>query len=327
MLNNISKRLLKVILEHRYGILVAFLVGFIFFLPHLLMPIFQQEDVTYTPLVVRDVGGRAIDEKLYLGYVHEVMEGHIIPRSTVWEWQDQAILSHPGPIPAIVLGAIGIALGGLKQTYIISFFIFPFLGSLLVYGIAFRLTSNKRISAMAAPLLYFPVTYIKVFLTSNITSPMGYFSRFYPVLFNFIIFALALLFLLLLLQKKEWKYVFLSGITGGLLFFTYFYYWTYYLILVSIISAAAVLFLRKKIDLRKVLVFSTTVIVLGMFYFLLFARHNLNEKKDMLLRYTGAELTHTPNYFHSILILIIILSYVSYIYYCSKSSQTKELPW
>src|SRR3989344_1484873 len=187
-------KLLKVILEHRYGLLVALLIGFIFFLPHILMPILQPEDVTYTPLVVRDVGGRAIDEKLYLGYVHEVMEGHIIPRSTAWEWQDKAILSHPGPIPAIVLGAMGIALGGIKQTYIISFFIFPFLGSLLIYNIAFRLTSDKKLSSMAAPLLYFPVTYIKVFLTTQISAPIGYFSRFYPVLFNFIIFALALLF-------------------------------------------------------------------------------------------------------------------------------------
>ena len=318
----------KLISEHRYGIAIAFLIGFIFLLPHLLMPLLQQEGVNYTPLVVRDVGGRAVDEKLYLGYVHEVIEGHIIPRSTAWEWQDKAILSHPGPVPAIILGAMGLALGGIKQTYIISFFIFPFLGSLLIYCIAFRLTANKRISCAAAPLLYFPMTYIKLFLTTDTTSPMGYFSRFYPVLFNFIIFALALLFLLLLLQKKEWKYAFLSGIFGGLLFFTYFYYWSYYVIVVCIFSAVAVLFLRKKVDLRKILVFFTIVIFFWTIYFLLFAHHNVSEKSDMLLRYTGAKLTHAPNYVYSMLLLIIIISYVYFIYHhYFRSQQKEELPW
>ncbi len=320
--------IVKLLSEHRYGIAIAFLIGFIFLLPHLLMPLLQQEGVKYTPLVVRDVGGRAVDEKLYLGYVHEVMEGHIIPRSTAWEWQDKAILSHPGPIPAIILGAMGLALGGIKQTYIISFFIFPLLGSLLVYGIAFRLTANRKISCMTAPLLYFPITYIKIFLTSNITSPIGYFSRFYPVLFNFIIFALALLFLLLLLQKKEWKYVFLSGIFGGLLFFTYFYYWTYYFIVIMIISAAAVLFRRKNIDIRKILVFLTIVIFFGIIYFLLFARHNIDETNDMLLRYTGAKLTHAPNYVYSIFLLVISIGSIYFIYYhYFRSHKKKELPW
>ncbi|MDP3698744.1 MAG: hypothetical protein Q8R47_04090 [Nanoarchaeota archaeon] len=320
-------KILKVILEHRYGILVAFLVGSIFFLPHILIPLLQDEGVEYLPLVVKGVGGRLTDEALYAGYVHDVIEGHLIPRSTIWEWQDKTIPSHAGPLPAMVLGGLGIILGGLTPIYIFSFFIFPFIGSLLVYAIAFRLTSNKKISCMAAPLLYFPATNLFYFLTHKIAQPIGYFSRFYPVLFNFIIFALALLFLLLLLQKREWKYVFLSGISGGLLFFTYFYYWTVYAVMAIIILLLTFTVLRKN-SLLKIGTYLLIVFSFGITNFLLFTRHNLGEKTALLLRLSGAKFTHFPDLPYSALLLVVAAFYIGYSYYSYKRveqlGQSKE---
>src|SRR3989344_7793290 len=317
------KKISEVILEHRYGLLVAFLVGFIFFLPYLLIPILQDEGVEYSPLVVKGVAGRLTDEALYAGYVHDVMEGHLIPRSTVWEWQEKTIPSHAGPLPGMVLGGLGIILGGLTQIYTLSFFIFPFIGSLLVYAIAFRLTLNKKISCMAAPLLYCPATNLFYFITHTTIQPIGYFSRFYPVMFNFIVFALALLFLLLLLQKREWKYVFLSGITGGLLFFTYFYYWTFYAVM-AVIILLLTLTVSKKISLLKTGAYFLIVFSFGITNFLLFTRHNLGDKTALLLRLNGAKFTHIPEISYSALLLVVTFFYICYNHYSSKRVEQPE---
>ncbi|MEK6939123.1 MAG: hypothetical protein AABX31_00190 [Nanoarchaeota archaeon] len=315
------KKILTLILKHRYGIAVSLLIGIIFFLPHLLMPLLQDQGVEYSPLVVKGVAGRLTDEALYAGYVHEVIEGHLIPRSSIWEWQDKIVPSHAGPLPAIVLGILGIILGGLTRVYIFSFFIFPFIGSLLVYAIAFRLTSNKKVSCLAAPLIYFPATNLVLFVTGKIVQPIGYFSRFYPVLFNFIIFAFALLCLILLLQKKEWKYVFLSALSGSLLFFTYFYYWTFYVVMSIILLAFT--FITLKRDSLKLRIHLGIIFAVGITHFFLFTRPSLGDKTTMLLRLNGAKITHLPEISYSLLLLAVTIFYIIYSYYSFKKV---ELP-
>ena len=345
--------IVKLISEHRYGIAISILIGLIFFLPHILMPALQDEGVKYMPLVVRNVAGRLVDEVLYAGYVHDVIEGNFLPRSTIFEWQDKGVPSHSGPLPAIVLGRLGVILGGLAPVYIISFFIFPFLGSLLVYFIAFRLTRHKKISYLAMPLLYFPITnlpmFISGFFSGRITRPIGYFSRFYPVMFNFVIFALALLCIVLMLQKKEWKYVFLSGLTGGLLFFTYFYYWTYYTAAAVIIILLNLTTMKKtpdKIegglknklrphqnksqiafknnDLFKFLIYFAVVASFGLLNFVLFTRHNLRGKDAVILRLAGAKYTHLPDLPYSLLLLGFLIFYIFYSYYTYKVSEQEQ---
>lgn len=237
-------RYCKQIKEHRIAIVLSVLIGIIFLLPHLLIPLLQDDSKNYSPLVVKGVDARSVDEVFYAAYVQEAAEGHLLPRSNVLEWKDKSILSHAGaPFPSLILGVLSLFLGGVVNTYIFSYFFFTALSSLLTYIFTYLLTKNKILSLIAPPLLFFSPTYMFKFFNDQIVQPISYFSRFYPVLVDFPIFAFTLLAIFWLLQKKEWKFALLSGILGGLLFYTYFYYWTFYLVFIGLMCF---LYLIKK---------------------------------------------------------------------------------
>lgn len=120
---------------------------------------------------------------------------------------------------------------------------------------------------MAPPLLFFSPTYMLKFFSDQIVQPISYFSRFYPVLVDFPIFAITLLAVLWLLKKQKWKAALISGILGGLLFYTYFYYWTFYIIFIGLLWMAA-LFRKDFILFKKITVSGLVTAVIGATFFL-----------------------------------------------------------
>lgn len=261
-------RYYKRIKEHQAAVIVSSLIGLIFLLPSLLIPLLQDDSTNYSPLVVKGVDARGVDEVFYAAYVQEAAEGHLIPRSNVLEWKDKPILSHAGaPFPSLLLGLISIPLGGVANTYIFSYFFFTAISSLLMYALAYLLTRHKTLSLIAPPLLFFSPTYLLKFFSDQIVQPISYFSRFYPVLVDFPIFAATLLAMFLLLQERKWKFAVMSGIFGGLLFYTYFYYWTFYLIFIGLLW---LLYLIRKewVILKKLTASCLLTIAIGATFFL-----------------------------------------------------------
>ena len=248
--------------------MISLVIGFIFLLPHLLIPLLQDDSQNYSPLVVKGVDARGADEVFYAAYVQEAAEGHLIPRSNVLEWKDGLILSHAGaPFPSLILGVMSLVLGGVVNTYIFSYFFFTAISSLLMYTLSYLLTKNKTLSLIAPLLLFFSPTYLIKFFNDQIVQPISYFSRFYPVLVDFPIFAVTLLTVFLLLRKQNWKFAALSGILGGLLFYTYFYYWTFYLVFIGLLW---IFYLVKKewALFKKITLSCLLTVVIGATFFL-----------------------------------------------------------
>ncbi|MDP3698752.1 MAG: hypothetical protein Q8R47_04130 [Nanoarchaeota archaeon] len=310
----------KKIKEHRAALIVSLLIGLIFLLPSLLIPLLQEDSRIYSPLVVKGVDARGVDEVFYAAYVQEAAEGHLIPRSNILEWKDTSILSHAGsPFPSLILGVMSWLLGGVVNTYIFSYFFFTFIGSLLIYALSYLLTKNKTLSLIAPPLLFFSPTYMLKFFNDQIVQPISYFSRFYPVLVDFPIFAITLLAVWWLLKKQKWKAALISGILGGLLFYTYFYYWTFYIIFISLIWITSLL--RKDFTLFKKITLSGLVTAVIGTTFFLNSISTIANRAEILHRLNPI-FTRSPDWPITLFLLsiVIVLTYAA----CERSERSED---
>lgn len=312
----------KKVKEHWAALAVSLLIGLIFLLPHLLIPLLQDDSKNYSPLVVKGVDARSVDEVFYAAYVQEASEGHLIPRSNILEWKDTAVLSHAGaPFPSLLLGMMSLVLGGVVNTYIFSYFFFTAISSLLMYVISYSLTKNKILSLVAPPLLFFSPTYLLKFFSDQIVQPISYFSRFYPVLVDFPIFAVTLLAVLWLLREKKWKAALLSGILGGLLFYTYFYYWTFYITFMGLLLAM-VIFRKNFVLSKKIMVSGLVTIVIGVTFFLNSINTIANQAE--ILRRLNATFTRTPDWPITLFLLSIVIMLVyAALYTANKRSEDR----
>ena len=306
----------KKIQEHQAAVILSLLIGIIFLLPHLLTPILQDDSQNYSPLVVKGVDARGVDEVFYAAYVQEAAEGHLIPRSNVLEWKDRLILSHAGaPFPSLLLGVMSWLLGGIVNTYIFSYFFFTLISSLLIYALSYLLTKNKTLSLLAPPLLFFSPTYLLKFFSDQIVQPISYFSRFYPVLVDFPIFAATLLAVLFLLKNKEWKFTIISGILGGLLFYTYFYYWTFYIVFIGLFWLLSLI--RKEMAMFKKLTVSCLLTIIIGATFFLNSISTISNQAEILHR-LNAIVGRSPEWLITLLLLSIVIILV-YAYHQSKN--------
>lgn len=224
--------------------LISLLIGTIFVLPHILIPIFQEGNIVYKPLVVNGVNTQTVDETFYASNIREVYDGHIIVRdSQLFEHKNDITIT---PIfPYIILGYMTYLTGSVENTYIISDFIFPLLTFLLVYFLMFRLTKDRYISALcgcAMLLRGFIFREIKAYIFNlpqlhiqKILGPLGYQSRLPFTQFTFIILISAIVLLYLFLKGRKTIYGVLCGLFMGLLFYTYLYHWTFFFIGIGIL--------------------------------------------------------------------------------------------
>jgi len=330
MVNNINMKErfyqnYKRIKEHQGALIVSLLIGLIFLLPHILIPLLQEDSANYSPLVVKGVDARGVDEVLYAAYVQEAAEGHLIPRSNILEWKNTSILSHAGaPFPSLILGMISLVSGGVVNTYIFSFLFFTVISSLLIYTLAYLLTKNKTLSLIAPPLLFFSPTYIFKFFSDQIVQPISYFSRFYPVLVDFPIFAVTLLAVLWLLREKKWKAALISGILGGLLFYTYFYYWTFHIVFIGLLLAM-VIFRKDFVLSKKIMVSGLVTAMIGVTFFL--NSINTIANRAEILHRLNATFTRTPDWPITLFLLsmIIVLVYINSKKFENIANKEKEV--
>lgn len=313
-----KKAVLQMAQEHRAAVIISLIIGLLFLLPHIVMPILQEDGAMYSPLVVLGVDARSVDEVLYASYVQEVAEGHLLPRSNILEWKERLIISHAGaPFPSFLLGVLSVVLRGVVTTYIFSYFFFTAIASMLIYSFTYLLTKNKVIALLAAPLLFFSPTYILKFFTDNITQPVSYFSRFYPVLVDFPIFVITMLLAFFLLKKKEWKFIVLTGILGGMLFYTYFYYWTFYLVFMGLLLGYCLL--QKEFSLAKKIALSLAItIAIGATFFL--NSWDILSNQTELLQRLGATFGRQPDWGSTVFLVIVL----AFIYFLRKKNQTQH---
>ena len=301
--------ILKTIQEHKYAVITALIIGLIFLLPHIyIYLLLSGENKEYYPITVKQIETKTFDESHYAGYVKDVSDGHIIPRTQITEWKNSSRFSSTNPLPATILGIFNSFLG-IKMTIILSSFILPIILFSLFYLFAHLITKNKIMSIFISVFLFFPPNYLYIAYQNNITQKISYFSRFYAVSFNFIIFSLALILLYQTIKKEKYSLAIITGIIAGLLFYTYFYYWTFYSALIGIMITFFIIRKDKK-NIKKIslILFAIIITIIPFFKNIMAYAPNKNE---MLLR-NGAIFTHLPYKPELTFLLCIILGYMIY---------------
>ena len=307
------------------SVTIAILVGFIFGLPHLLIPIFLGSGVSYTPLVagLDNVCGITHDEALFYGaQIKKIFDGKpFFADVDLYEYRN---VSNPfSTFPYFVFGNIAKLLGSVQRLFILADFILPPLIFYSIYLLLLSLTGEMVVSVFGSIFLIFGPDifraisavlktysgYSYAFWNFPLNNPFS-FSRFISPEFNLPILFFSLYFIYQGIKKYSYFYSAISGIFLGLLFHSYLYFWTFYL---SGSLALLFLYVFKK-DFKRVKIILLAVMIgaiISIPYFLKqiefnkFINHN-----DILLRFglvrgSFVEWYHTIEGFVALLILII----------------------
>lgn len=301
------------LIRDKWGaILISLVIGLIFGLPHILIPILQDNATEYKPLVVKGVNAQTVDEALYASSIREVYDGHIIVR-------DSQLFEHKNDVgifptfPYLILGYMTHLTGSVENTNIISDFIFPILTFLLLYFFMFRLTRNRYISALcgcAILLRGFMFQVLKGYIShsshiQHILRPLLYPSRLPFTQFTFIILLSAIILLYLFLKERKTIYGISCGIFTGLLFYTYLYHWTFFFSGIGILLLILIL-KRDYENSKRVLAVIAIGLLISIPYWIDFVKFKSLPYSDDILGRMGLELGRTPSISSTITYLIFL---------------------
>jgi len=243
--------------------ILAILIGLIFGLPHILIPVLQDKDISYTPLVSGlqyNVCGVTHDESLFYGaQLKEIFDGRsFFSDVDLYEYRDV-----PNPFstfPYFLLGNFAKIFGSVERLFIVADFIFPPLIFFFSYLLILSFTEETMVAIFGSIFLIFGLDFFRTTI-AIIKIYLGYhyafwnfplnnphpFSRFISPEFNLPFFFLALFFLHRGIKRISLFYSICSGILLGILFHSYLYFWTFY---VSGCSILLLTYLLKKDFLR-----------------------------------------------------------------------------
>ncbi|MFC1504040.1 hypothetical protein ACFL6D_01345 [Spirochaetota bacterium] len=229
---------------NKYSILIiSIIVGIIFGLPHILIPLLQDGSTSYTPLVVKNVSGHTWDETyLYAAKIRKVYDGDLMVGDIdVYEYLDKPT---PFPVfPSFILGLLSHLSGNVVRTFIIGDFLFPALLFIVLYLLIFQFTFNRLTSAACSIVvifgyhlwLYFPFfsnnnfrKFIVSVLSADGVNRQLEFSRLDTPQFVFILLIIAIYLIIKSINENKKIFSILSGLFFGLLFYSYLYYWTFF---------------------------------------------------------------------------------------------------
>lgn len=230
-------------------LLMAFLLGIIFGLPHLLIPRILGSSRPYTPFAISGVSALTYDEtSVYAAQVHYAAIRWKPPYDTdAFEHRD--VPSLVSPVPHFLIAAVARILGGVDRAFILCDFFLPPAAFLLFFALFLGMTDDPILSAAggAACLLLpfgprnFLQSSIEILATGHASQvqPLEYSRLVHPEL-SFTIFLAALLFLWRTLRQGRSRDALLAGLFGGGLFYLYLYYWFPWITLCFLLLAYSV---------------------------------------------------------------------------------------
>ena len=274
--------------EYRYILIVALLIGLLSSLPQYIEKKTRPDFAGIHMGVVKDTG-------FYMTRAKEVIDGHsYLSNPYLYEHKDGAPMEFwiPDVIIAKPIQWLGLTIGGGFMMW--SFFL-PLLLALVGYIVFMLLTRSKQLSLLGVLLIHLGIYGVK-FL--RIPSPA----------LNFIFFLLALICLIIWIQKREsekmgphqvsrsaTKYAWASAITFGFLFNVYTYYWTYFVVLFAVFVFCALIFRLKNFPYKKYALIFMGGLIIGTPYFIsMWRAHGLEGRIETLER-LGLIYSHFPS--------------------------------
>lgn len=239
------RQLKPIIFKHKWAILTAVLVGFIYVSPHLYFA-YDLGD-KYQEIYISG----SYDEVFYYNLIRQVYDDQSVTLNPyLVEYPVSSVSSFYRPIE-YTLGLIGQTFNlSISELAISSKFVFPGLVFLAVYVFSY-LVSSSTLAGLVAGLVVLlaselaPLNLNSLWRTFILDSPFHHFLAYSrPV--NPQVSAI-FFFLNLSLLAKVWlqpqlkRYVIVAGILTGLLAYIYFFFWNFTLILVGLLIFAAVL--------------------------------------------------------------------------------------
>lgn len=226
-------------------IIITFIVGFLYFLPNILVPYFynQQFETSYG---WRDMAYFSFEEMFSYGAsIRDIVKGHFLGGDPfLWEYKDLPTTWDYYPL-ALIIGVIFKLLhfDNLGMLFVIGDFIFPPISFIIIFFLFFKITKNFLFSVLSSIIfLFFPDFFIfRNFLSIDFLTNISFLriNDLFVGAFNgdasrLFVPGITMIFLssfLLLLYhsiaevnvRKKW--LILAGISYGLLFYIYFYYW------------------------------------------------------------------------------------------------------
>ncbi|MFC1701020.1 hypothetical protein ACFLZ0_02695 [Patescibacteria group bacterium] len=306
------KKIIKIILNHKWAIICAVLVGIIIAAPQIYFR-FKHKDIYH------NIGLGGADETAYLSRIQEVRDGHYSTANYVWlEGKDLPYL-----IPSlseIIANFTGEIFGlNIADTTILNRFIFPACILVIIYILLYQLISKKIIALVIS---------ITVLLSTELVNPRALFNLIFkrlPSSSNFlpfnrliapqihlIFFFGFLLFFWFFIKRQKMVYKFLSGIVLGLSFYTYPYTWTF---LFAFLGCLILIDICRKnwLEIKSIISIFSIALVISIPYFVnLWQAMQYPTYYKISLRY-GIVGMHMPQAGAIVLILLaIFLLFFSY---------------
>jgi len=237
-------------------------------------------DKQYYPLVVYDGN---YDELIgYAPRVKEFMEGRrIVSDLALYEYKGYpAVFSILNPV---IFGLLTHFSGSIKNTFIISDFIFPAIAFLLLYYLGVLLCKNRLYSILFGCLMIFqyklgnylpPINLYRIEmlvslfqLPETIRQPLK-FTKFEAPQLTIIPFVLSIIFLLLALKSRNKIYSYLAGLFIGILFYSYLYSWLY--VSIGLIFLGLFYLIKRDKQLLKLLLIAGLAGIVSSYYWINF---------------------------------------------------------
>lgn len=278
-------------------ILLFFLVVLMFGLPHLIN-IAEHGYSLYNP--VPSVNGLTsnLDEILYTPGFRDVIDGHYIVKSPqLAEYKNST--NNIDILPYLVLGGSAKVLGlGVNDIFIISDFIFPALGFLLLYVLMRKVFDIRKDIAVLFSLGMIIFQSFSAFIMNlpydlNPLTAMDSLGqgKLYPPEFVFLPLIIALIAMYMSFKKEGYLYPLITIISGTALVYSYIFYSTFFWTAFALFSLYMLVANRHGIKpvLKKILLIAIPSAVLSLPFLKEFlAFKNLPTYAEVLLR-SGAE--------------------------------------
>lgn len=249
--------------RHWGAVLVAFLLGVIYFSPNILMPAFQDPAGfgAYHPLSLE---APTLDEVgAYGSRLREVMDGHFRDGDAYLREYKNLPTMWGSDVLAFILGAVPrlFRMDDPTPIFVWGDLFFPAAAFLLIYGLFFFLTKSRPWSSLGALLL---IAFPNFSAYRSLFSPAWYanaslesvfsvferafdpaFSRLFVPGFSFLFFAFFLIAVFRAFSASARRWTTLAAAAFGALFYVYFYYWAFAVVFLGVLLPL-LFFLNKR---------------------------------------------------------------------------------
>lgn len=284
---------------HWFAVLGTLLTILLYAAPHVAIPRLLPEGSPYVPSIVN------LDERHFTTAKvnHVFYDRSVRGDPSVSEYPEAPFIMPP--LPHWLMSRFAIVFGSVRAAQIAGDLVMPALSFALLYALGFAVTKRRIPAALYAALAsilprylaFFPAatSYYRAYFISTLIKPQSRLAldRFEDPQFTLFLFAIALLALYALLEKRRYRYAALTGLSMGLLFYTYFYYAVYFAVAFG--AVFLITLLRRDRELLKRFCFATGIAALVSAYYWvnLYRLASLPWYSDIPLRF-GPEHTYAP---------------------------------